>query len=127
MMRGLLPPYASRTMNAPAPKQGFACGGSVTKIQKILCPPCLGEALRRVSFVERTIFIVRGGTESIHVRFFNANFFHNVSPLMRSLYRLVLGLAVYGFLSIPLIKKNCTLKPPRGRPIGRGDVHRIWG
>jgi hypothetical protein len=36
------------------------CGGSVTKKFKTTpCPPCLGEALRGRSFVERTIFMVR--------------------------------------------------------------------
>jgi hypothetical protein len=41
------------------PLLGFLCGGSVTKNSKTPYPPCLGEALRQRSFVERTIFMVR--------------------------------------------------------------------
>ena len=40
------------------PRLGFLCGGSVTKnSKKTTCPPCLGEALRRRSFAERTIIM----------------------------------------------------------------------
>ena len=65
MMLGLLPSYPSVTMIAAAPDG--APPQRVTKNQKTPCPLCLGEALRRGSFEERTIFMVRVWTESIHI------------------------------------------------------------
>ena len=38
---------------------GAPLGGSVTKNSKKSVYPCLGEALMRGSFVERTVFMVR--------------------------------------------------------------------
>ena len=57
MMRGLLPLYPSGTMNAAAPKQGTPAA-DWRLFKKTHCPPCLGEALRRGSFIESTIFMV---------------------------------------------------------------------
>ena len=58
MMRGLLPLSPSVTMNAAAPDR--APPQRIGDYQKkSFCPQCLGEALRRGSFVERTIFMVR--------------------------------------------------------------------
>jgi hypothetical protein len=39
------------------PKTEHSCGRSVTNQKKLLCPPCLGEALRRGSIIETTIFM----------------------------------------------------------------------
>ncbi len=56
MMRGLLARYQPGTRNAAVPDGAPLCGGPMTKKIKKFCPPCLGEAPRRMSFEERTIF-----------------------------------------------------------------------
>ena len=57
----------------PPPPMGCPRGGSVTKnSKKTPCPPSLRETLRRGSFVERTIFMNRMWTKSIHVCFSRA-------------------------------------------------------
>jgi hypothetical protein len=60
----------------PPPWTGLPCGGSETKnSKKPLCPPCLGEALMRESFIQNKIFMVLVRTESIHVCFLPRKFF----------------------------------------------------
>ena len=54
-MQKLLALYSSGAMNAAAP-DGPPRGGSIT-IQKLPCPPCLAEALRRESIVKSKIFM----------------------------------------------------------------------
>ena len=58
ILPGMLPSNPSGTMNAAVP-MGRPRGGSVTNSKKPPWPPCLKEALKRGSFVESTIFMVR--------------------------------------------------------------------
>jgi predicted glycosyltransferase len=53
MIYCILQPYTSGKARRLLLKRGLVTS------KKIPCPPCLGEALRRKSFVERTIFMVR--------------------------------------------------------------------
>ena len=56
---------------------GHPRGESVTKIQKTPCPPCLGEALRRRSIIETTIFLYQMRTGLIRGFFDSANMLLN--------------------------------------------------
>jgi hypothetical protein len=63
MMRRLLPVYPSITMIAIAPVRAPPQRIGDYKIKKTPCPPCLGEALKRESFVLSKIFMVWVRTE----------------------------------------------------------------
>ncbi len=48
--------YSSGDDDMPPPHEGHPRGGSIT-IQKLPCPPCLAEVLRRESIVKSKIFM----------------------------------------------------------------------